>query len=106
MQGCISEDPELTSTNSPEACQNCLLKLSTLENSTESILFNFLSALVEGSSTLSGDCVGGATPVPIPNTEVKPSGADGTARVTAWESRSSPESLCGPGPQAPGRFVF
>ena len=30
------------------------------------------------------------TPVPIPNTEVKPSTADGTARATAWESRSLP----------------
>ncbi|GEM_PF-1320850 len=33
---------------------------------------------------------GGATPVPIPNTAVKPSSADGTSRVTFWESRSSP----------------
>ena len=38
----------------------------------------------------SGDFVGRVTPVPIPNTEVKPAGADGTARVTAWESRKSP----------------
>src|SRR6266540_1274719 len=30
------------------------------------------------------------TPVPIPNTEVKPATADGTARVGAWESRSLP----------------
>ena len=30
------------------------------------------------------------TPVPIPNTEVKPSTADGTAWATAWESRSLP----------------
>ena len=30
------------------------------------------------------------SPVPIPNTEVKPSRAHGTARATAWESRSSP----------------
>jgi hypothetical protein len=30
------------------------------------------------------------TPVPIPNTEVKPDTADGTARETAWESRSLP----------------
>ena len=28
------------------------------------------------------------TPVPIPNTEVKPLRADGTALVTVWESRS------------------
>ena len=32
----------------------------------------------------------GVTPVPIPNTEVKPLRADGTARVTVWESRSPP----------------
>jgi hypothetical protein len=31
-------------------------------------------------------------PVPIPNTEVKLFSADGTAWVTMWESRSSPNS--------------
>ena len=31
-----------------------------------------------------------ATPVLIPNTEVKPFSADGTARVTVWESRTRP----------------
>ena len=31
---------------------------------------------------------GRGTPGPIPNPEVKPSSADGTARVTVWESRS------------------
>jgi hypothetical protein len=30
------------------------------------------------------------TPVPIPNTEVKPRWADDTARATVWERRSSP----------------
>ncbi len=37
-----------------------------------------------------GDYGEGETPVPIPNTEVKPFYADGTAWVTVWESRSSP----------------
>jgi hypothetical protein len=32
----------------------------------------------------------GETPVPIPNTEVKPFSADGTAWVTVWESRTLP----------------
>ena len=32
----------------------------------------------------------GVTPVPIPNTEVKPLRVDGTARVAVWESRSPP----------------
>ena len=42
------------------------------------------------SQKFSGDFVDRVTPVPIPNTEVKPVGADGTARETAWESRKSP----------------
>ena len=33
---------------------------------------------------------GGATPVPISNTEVKPSSGDGTAWATAWESSTLP----------------
>ena len=44
----------------------------------------------------SGDFVGRVTPVPIPNTEVKPAGADGTAWETAWESRKSPGLIRGP----------
>src|SRR5437660_12265195 len=39
---------------------------------------------------VSGDHSGGETPVPIPNTAVKPASADGTALATGWESRSSP----------------
>ena len=37
-----------------------------------------------------GDYGGEVTPVPIPNTVVKLSRADGTAGVTLWESRSLP----------------
>ncbi len=33
------------------------------------------------------------TPLPIPNREVKPLSADGTARATVWESRTPPESF-------------
>ncbi len=32
----------------------------------------------------------GVTPVPIPNTVVKPVNVDGTARETVWESRKPP----------------
>src|SRR5215204_7157200 len=39
-----------------------------------------------------GDDSGGDTPLPIPNREVKPASADGTAEETPWESRSSPIS--------------
>ena len=42
------------------------------------------------NSKFPGGCIEGATPVPIPNTEVKPFGADGTAWVTVWESRTLP----------------
>src|SRR5688572_17539089 len=42
---------------------------------------------------LSGGHTGGATPDPIPNSEVKPSRADGTAGGTLWESRSSPGNI-------------
>ena len=34
---------------------------------------------------------GGVTPVPIPNTEVKPTSADGTWGEIPWESRSPPD---------------
>ena len=39
---------------------------------------------------LVGDLTAGDPPVPIPNTEVKPRRADGTARESVWESRSLP----------------
>ncbi len=41
----------------------------------------------------SGGHSGGVTPVPIPNTEVKPACADGTWGENPWESRSPPDFL-------------
>ena len=38
-----------------------------------------------------GGYTGEVTPVPIPNTEVKPVRADDTARLPVWESRKSPD---------------
>ena len=43
-----------------------------------------------------GGHTAGATPVPIPNTEVKPRRADDTARVTVWERRSLPGLFLSP----------
>ncbi len=43
------------------------------------------------SSKISGGHGGGVTPVPIPNTEVKPASADGTWGETPWESRTPPD---------------
>src|ERR1700761_3003996 len=46
-------------------------------------------------------CYGGhserETPGPIPNPEAKPLSADGTARATAWESRTSPDTTSSEG---------
>ena len=39
----------------------------------------------------SGGHRGGVTPGSIPNPEVKPFSADGTARGTGWESRTPPD---------------
>ena len=41
----------------------------------------------KNKTPLPGDDTGEATPVPIPNTEVKLSKADGTCGATRWESR-------------------
>src|SRR3954470_9833414 len=46
-----------------------------------------------GGTTCFGGHSGGVTPGPIPNPEVKPSSADGTALETGWESRSPPRLL-------------
>ena len=47
------------------------------------------------------------TPDPIPNSEVKLFSADGTARGTAWESRTSPKDLLKvPLPPGRGAFLF
>src|SRR5260221_8752100 len=44
-------------------------------------------------SQASGDHRERVTPVPIPNTAVKPLIADDTARATVWESRTSPDKF-------------
>src|SRR4051812_30019375 len=43
------------------------------------------------NTEISGGHSGGVTPVPIPNTEVKPASADGTWGEAPWESRSPPD---------------
>ena len=58
-----------------------------LVNSMANTLF-----ILQAAITVSGGHGEEETPVPIPNTEVKLLSADGTAWVTAWESRSPPGS--------------
>ena len=48
---------------------------------------------LETSCTVFGGYSVGVTPVPIPNTEVKPYCADDTAWVAMWESRSPPKFI-------------
>ena len=55
---------------------------------------------------VSGGHGGGDTPVPIPNTAVKPARADGTWGETPWESRSSPEYFSKPPARRAGGFLF
>ena len=56
----------------------------------DQVNYSIIKALISGVDKFSGDFVERVTPVPIPNTEVKPLSPDGTARASAWESRSSP----------------
>ena len=49
-------------------------------------------ALLTGHQVFGGNGEGD-TPVPIPNTEVKPFCADGTAREAVWESRTPPKNF-------------
>jgi hypothetical protein len=53
-----------------------------------------------------GGHTGGAPPVPIPNTEVKPSKADATAAARLWESRTLPGYNEGPLEKSSGPFFL
>src|SRR3954454_23145089 len=54
----------------------------------------------------SGGHSGGVTPVPIPNTEVKPASADGTWGASPWESRSPPDSFSKKAPHKGSLLLF
>ena len=63
------------------------------------------SGAQEASKRFPGGYRSRVTPVPIPNTEVKPATADGTAWVTVWESRSLPGIYPGAARKARPFFV-
>ena len=63
------------------------LEVPSLEPSTPAFQLVLIEIDFPGGHTA------GVTPVPIPNTEVKPRRADDTARVTVWERRSLPGLL-------------
>ena len=54
----------------------------------------------------SGNFSGGVTPVPIPNTEVKPTEVDGTIVTRLWESRTLPVYIKCPAPYGVGHFYL
>ncbi len=66
------------------------------------MLFNANLAFAKGSAfegfakdKFAGVFSDGATPDPIPNSEVKPVSGDGSAVVTLWESSTMPAYLLG-----------
>src|SRR5436305_7754666 len=63
------------------------------------------SHILTAKAPVSGGHGGGVTPVPIPNTEVKPASADGTWGETPWESRSPPDFSWREGPSGPSPRV-
>ena len=53
------------------------------------VIYDMSGCESENLSDISSDDSEGVTPVPIPNTEVKPFSADGTWLEATWESRTS-----------------
>ena len=90
MQQCIQP----TGTNRPRAWRPLSLVLA-LERSGAAVTQPQVRrrprrAGTPAERTVSGGHSGGETPVPIPNTAVKPARADGTWGEAPWESRSPP----------------
>ncbi len=80
--------PQPSTQNTNRIC-NCRDKFGTRDCGTRDWLKPILPLASAPKEFLGGNAEG-VTPVPIPNTEVKPLRADGTARAAAWESRSPP----------------
>jgi hypothetical protein len=90
---------QLTGTNRPRAWKLARARYGTLRGDPLSVtpgsdVDPSVEDVVEpGERTVSGGHGGGETPVPIPNTAVKPASADGTWGVAPWESRTPPGFL-------------
>src|SRR5213076_2543223 len=86
--------PDSVARTQPVSCTKRIVRDNDQAPATEKVLKSQSRQIgIEISNRFSGGCVERATPVPIPNTEVKPLGADGTARATVWESRKPPGLL-------------
>ncbi len=83
---------QLTGTNRPRAWRLARARYGTLRDDPRGRARRLRIAPGE-ERTISGGHGGGETPVPIPNTAVKPASADGTWGVAPWESRTPPGFL-------------
>ncbi len=96
---------ELTGTNRP-----CGLTMSLRQTSNvvrEIRIANLAPFVGTNDPKVSGGDLEEATPDPIPNSEVKLLGANGTAREAVWESRTLPGFMStGSAPRARAPFFF
>ena len=67
-----------------------ILRCYAAQDLTRNTIYEVVNCLLV---RLAGDSSGGATPVPIPNTVVKSSSADGTCGAIRRESRPLPASI-------------
>ena len=81
---------ELTVTNSPFGLTIKFILHTDADSAITRCVPSILRPVSSRWPTILGDCSEGVTPVPIPNTAVKPLSPDGTARASVWESRTSP----------------
>ena len=112
-----SQDVELTGTNRPSGLNTplkrnlrCLASLCSSQKTSTTTHITLVTPQICGvliiedltptpvtlrgwlSRKRFGGYGGGETPGPIPNPEVKPFSADGTAWETGWESRTPPDT--------------
>jgi hypothetical protein len=88
-----SRSEETWKLSSGFCCRTCEVSVARKPKSLRPVVgVGFFEPLTSnlGPLRFSGGHTARVTPVPIPNTEVKPRWADDTARVTAWERRSLP----------------
>ena len=91
----------------PAACAGCVGSLISLGDAGDAGRdANPESQIPNPELKFAGGHRSRVTPVPIPNTEVKPATADGTAWETVWESRSLPALFVRPDRESGRAFFF
>ena len=87
------QSAELTGTNRPCGLAVSLRQTSKIARGIR--IANPPFMIADGDPNVSGGDFEEATPDPIPNSEVKLLGANGTAREAVWESRTLPGFFLG-----------